>query len=520
VEIGADGDGSVVRSQFWMVPRGITGKIFIWGFGREVLPPMRKYLEKRRAGTAGSDTLQEIPAAELSPVDAPTPSAAQIGKVDALVNRAKSMFDTPILDSIGRLVLTAPDDVVERIRPHTLARAWETGKRQTVDACLAATSVGLLRLRWDVICPHCRGDKSSFAALQEVQSDGWCGSCNLNFEVDLDKVLEVVFEPHPDLRKLKRSNYCQAGPGTTPHVLYQKLLGPGEDWAPQVDVEPGRYRVRISGTPDVCWLRVDAEAEPMRELPRVVVSDDGIAGDDPVLPVGQPTPVTVMNQSQREVLAIIEDARWAGDALAGCEFVADQRFRDLFSDQMLTGGVALGVESATILFTDLVGSTAMYAELGDARAFRLVWNHFEILTDIVRDGAGATVKTIGDAVMAAFVHPDDALRAAHELHARLAEHLIEKGHDYPAKLKIGLHEGPCIVVTMNDRLDYFGQTVNTAARVESCSEGEDIVVSQALAAQTEACEVIRDLEWFPEHFERQLKGLEQPLAMLRFKRFD
>lgn len=523
VEIEPVGDGSVVRSQFWMVPRGITGRIFIWGFGREVLPPMKDYLQKRLAGTVETlddEGLVALPAAALSPIGQPKVTPAMIGKVDSLVTRARQQYDTPLIENLGRLVLTGPDDIVERIRPHTLARAWESDRRETVDACLAATAAGLLRMRWDVICPHCRGDKSNLATLQEVPSDGWCSSCNLNFEVDLDKVLEVVFEPHPDVRPVERGNYCQAGPGTTPHVLYQSLIQAGQEWAPRVDLEPGRYRVRISGSPDVCWLRVETQAEPIRELPQVIVRDDGITGADPVLPPDQPTPVTIKNESSRTVLAIIEDARWAGDALAGCELVADQRFRDLFSGQMLTRGVALGIESVTILFTDLVGSTAMYSELGDARAFRLVWNHFEVLTEIVRDGAGATVKTIGDAVMAAFVHPDDALRAASELHERLGDHLAEHGHDYPAELKIGLHEGPCIVVTMNDRLDYFGQTVNTAARVESCSEGGDIVVSQSLAAQTEACSVLRDLDWYPEHLERKLKGLEQPLSMLRFKRLD
>jgi len=520
VEIEADGDGSVVRSSMWMVPRGLVGRIFTWGFGREVLPAMRTYLERRLAGDDVDQTFDALPAVALSPLEEHKATPTQVGKVDALVRRAGDVFESEILEHLGHLVLRGPDDLVERIRPLALARAWGTPSRETVDACLAATSVGLLKLRWDLICPHCRGDKNNLGSLGEVPTEGWCASCNLRFEVDLDKVLEVVFEPAPDIRKITPGAYCQAGPGTTPHVRYQKLLAPGEEWVPKVDVEPGRYRVRVSGTDSVWWLRVQDDAEPIQTLPTIDVTDEGLRGDEPVLPPGQPTPVTLRNLSGRTVVAVIEDARWAADALAGCELVADQRFRDLFSDQMLSGGVALAVQSVTILFTDLVGSTAMYTDLGDAKAFRLVWNHFEILTDIVRNSRGATVKTIGDAVMAAFVHPDDALRAAHELHERLSSDLEEKGHDYPVALKIGLHEGPCIVVTLNDKLDYFGQTVNTAARVEGCSEGGDIVVSRHFASLSEGCEVLRDLDWFAEPFEKQLKGLEHPLAMLRFKRFD
>ncbi len=516
VEIEPDGDGSVVRSSFWMEGRGLLGKLFVWGFGREVLPLRREYLEDRlRAAT----TVETLPEFALSPVEPRRATSAEIGKVDALVRRAQGLFDTEIAERLGELVLTAPDDVVERIRPHALAHRWGTDRRETTDACLAATSVGLLKLRWDVICPHCRGDKSNLASLADVPAASYCPSCNLDFDVDLDRVLEVVFEPHPDIRRVEPGSYCQAGPGTTPHVLYQRLLEPNEEWTPRIDVPAGRYRIRVTGTDDVRWLRADDEAEATTEdLATLYVNPTGLAGEDVVLRPGAPADLFVRNRTTRRVLVAIEDARWADDALAGCELVADQRFRDLFSDQMLAGGIALSVQSVTILFTDLVGSTAMYSELGDARAFRLVWNHFDVLKEIVRDSRGATVKTIGDAVMAAFVHPDDAMRAAHELHVRLGERLEAMGHEYkPVRLKSGLHEGPCIVVTLNDRLDYFGQTVNTAARVEACSEGGDIVVTRHVSAMTDACAVLRDRGWFAEPFERQLKGLEHPLAMFRLR---
>jgi class 3 adenylate cyclase len=517
VEIEPDGSGSLIRASFWLVPRGFLGKIFSRGFAKEVVPAMRSYVEK---ATSPAGLLEAMPEVEVSPTRPHRASIADIGKVDALVQRAKQLYDSKIIDVLGQMVLTYPDEMVSRLRPLALARAWGTDRWETVDACLAATSVGLLMLRWDVICPHCRGDRANLASLHDVKKDGWCPSCNLAFDINLDKALEVVFLPHSDIRKVERETYCQAGPGTTPHVRYQRVLGAGEEWSPQVDVEPGRYRVRISGTDSVCWIRVDPDAEPLEEEPTIYVTDEGIADVEPVFPPGGPTRVTIRNRSRRSVVAIIEDARWGADALTGSELITDQRFRDLFSNQMLAGGVTLAVQTVTLLFTDIVGSTAMYHDLGDAKAFKLVWSHFEILTATIRDNHGATVKTIGDAVMAAFHRPGDALAAAHELHERLAAWLGEMDHEDGLQLRVGLHEGSCIVVTLNDQLDYFGQTVNTAARVGACGEGGDIVVTRHVAALSEGCEVLRNLDWHCEPFERQLKGMNVPLSMLRFKRLE
>ena len=75
------------------------------------------------------------------------------------------------------------------------------------------------------------------------------------------------------------------------------------------------------------------------------------------------------------------------------------------------------------------------------------------------------VKTIGDAVMATFPAPDRALAAALRMREAIGGVGSETRHE-DLLLKIGIHEGPCLAVMLNDRLDYFGQTVNIAARVQ------------------------------------------------------
>ena len=89
------------------------------------------------------------------------------------------------------------------------------------------------------------------------------------------------------------------------------------------------------------------------------------------------------------------------------------------------------------------------------------------------------VKTIGGAVMAAFVDPADGLRCAIAIQTELDA--FNREHEaMPVAIKVGVHAGPTIAVTMNDRFDYFGGTVNMAARLQNESEAGEIVLSQTM----------------------------------------
>src|SRR5262249_12322531 len=146
------------------------------------------------------------------------------------------------------------------------------------------------------------------------------------------------------------------------------------------------------------------------------------------------------------------------------------------------------ISRIAFLFTDIKGSSDLYNQVGDARAYGFVREHYAVLTRAVRDHDGAVVKTIGDAVMAAFTDPVAALDAALAIRAGIAAFhrqlaAEEGGSGVAIVVKLGLHCGPCIAVTLNDRLDYFGRTVNLAARLQNESRGGDIVLSEALAAE-------------------------------------
>jgi class 3 adenylate cyclase len=163
--------------------------------------------------------------------------------------------------------------------------------------------------------------------------------------------------------------------------------------------------------------------------------------------------------------------------LSGKKLISIQTFRDLFSSEVIQGAEGIGVRDITILFTDLKGSTALYERIGDLKAFSLVHQHFDRLGTVINECSGAFIKTIGDAVMASFLNPVDAVKAALEMNKEIARF----NRAFTSKdliLKIGIHKGPCIAVTLNARLDYFGQTVNTASRVQGLAGSEEVYVTE------------------------------------------
>ena len=80
-------------------------------------------------------------------------------------------------------------------------------------------------------------------------------------------------------------------------------------------------------------------------------------------------------------------------------------------------------------------------------------------------------------------------------------------------IKLGLHDGPCIAVTLNDRLDYFGSTVNLAARLQGQSVGGDIVLSETLAADATVRKILAPYALTDESAE--IRGFDRPA---RFRR--
>ncbi|HKF94219.1 MAG TPA: adenylate/guanylate cyclase domain-containing protein, partial [Gammaproteobacteria bacterium] len=119
----------------------------------------------------------------------------------------------------------------------------------------------------------------------------------------------------------------------------------------------------------------------------------------------------------------------------------------------------------------------------------------------------AVVKTIGDAVMATFATPDRALAAALRMREAMRNFNSGRTND-ELLLKIGIHEGPCLAVTLNDRQDYFGQSVNMASRVQGLATTRSIFVTKPIIEHAEAAKILAQARLNPVAQRAALRGIE------------
>ena len=198
--------------------------------------------------------------------------------------------------------------------------------------------------------------------------------------------------------------------------------------------------------------------------------------------------------------------------LTAKRILSNQTFRDLFKADNLDIDQRLKITSLTFLFTDLKGSTALYERVGDLAAFDLVRAHFHALLEIIASEKGAVVKTIGDAVMATFIRPEHALAAGLRMRAAMKELNAERGKE-DLIVKIGIHEGPCLAVMLNERQDYFGQTVNVAARVQSLSTNQEIHITGPVIGAPEVAGILERAAIKPIQKEAALRGIADKVVV-------
>jgi class 3 adenylate cyclase len=405
------------------------------------------------------------------------------------------------------LVERAPDPDVDRMRPHELAQAWGLPRRVVLTTCLDAVLAGLLDLCWDLLCPSCRTASERLSSLSELSGKGHCQLCDLRFESDLDRSVEATFRPSRAVRTVDGGPYCIGGPARVPHVAIQAILPPRGSLELQGPARAGKYRVFVRGG-------ASAELEVAPGAPETAALSVGANAVSParfsLAPRGA---IALSHEVDAERHLKIERSDWHSAAATAHELSMIPEFRRMFTSETLKPGVSLRVSRVALLFTDLTNSTAMYRELGDAKAFRIVQEHFDLLADAIARGGGSQVKTIGDAVMAAF--PDDraALEAALAMHRSFADFRARFEGARDVQLKIGVHAGACYAVTANGVLDYFGQSVNVAARLQSAAAPGELVTDAALADRAEQSGWLGDLA-VSERFEAKLKGLP-PLAAAR-----
>lgn len=497
--------GSHLSYQVWATPANILGVLgipFQIGliFRRTFSNAFLKYDRMVKTGQTTASTFGK-------PRLAPGGKARLIAYQNNLLNTGS---DPALISRLIETIEQADDLVASRLRPYELADYWQADRKTVLELFLRATRAGLLNFRWDILCPLCRTAKSTSESLSDLKAEVHCESCHIDFRANFERSVELTFRPNEAVRVAPALEFCIGGPQNTPHVVYQKLLDAGESVTAQLTLEPGRYRLRAADLSGGQFLYADPEGVSTLDLEP---DSGGWPDDEPHIAL---TPaLTLTNPLDHTHLFLLERMAWSDQSVLAAEVIVLQQFRDLFSREALRPGEQISVGSLAVVFTDLRNSTRMYRQIGDAPAFGRVMEHFDLLKQAVAEQNGSIVKTIGDAVMAVFRNPTEALRAT--MSAQLA---LKNTFGDALALKAGIHFGPAIAVTLNERLDYFGTTVNFASRLEKLSEGKDIILSETVYGDPEVQEFLKtngDL-YLSEPVAAMLKGFDEEIQLWRVKR--
>jgi class 3 adenylate cyclase len=359
-------------------------------------------------------------------------------------------------------------------------------------------------MSWDLLCPRCRGAKSNVRLLHDLPEGAHCLSCNIDYQRDFTRNVELTFHPEPWLRPLPKGELCLLGIGSTPHVRFQAEVTAHATKAFAVTLPSGPYRFRTIEA----GAEVDAQIGDDGAIPEIVAWNGDLLLRSP----SHKGEFVIHNDTDQPLFFVIEDRAWAKDALTGERVISMPAFRRLCPEHLLRPGDEVEISRVAIIFTDLQGSTKLYDKLGDAAAYRLVRDHFAYLSERVARHHGFIVKTVGDAVMAAFHDPADAVRAVLAMQDEVDS--FNRGReDAGIVLKLGLHAGACIAVTAGELLDYFGSTVNTASRLEHQCGGGEAIISHAVLSDPEAREALAGRHFVEDS--ASLRGLAEPVQFVR-----
>ena len=458
-----------------------------------------------------------------------------------LFSALRQSADPDAAAAIERAVAEAPERELCRINVLAFAAKHGLNEERLIAAFLHAARLGIFELSWNVLCPGCGGVLETGSTLRAVDHETYnCALCNSAYEPTLDEMVEVTFTVAPRVRRIAAHNPDDLPP---PEYFRQIFWGSGIDLPDELDkvfeeitlesIElPGGERAVLSLQMPAEFLIVfdpvthgtqflDVKGEPTRERQALsMMFSDVHRPNDTVAMRPGPLRISLENRLQRRVLPGVWIAGHTLHDLLGKRrpfltakrLLTNQTFRDIYRTETLDITQRLKITSLTFLFTDLRGSTELYERVGDLVAYDLVQAHFRILHEIVASEAGAVVKTIGDAVMATFPTPDRAVAAA--LRMRDAMHGLASAHNVDdLLLKIGIHEGPCLAVVLNDRQDYFGQTVNIAARVQGLAGSRAILATGPVIENKETAALLGTSGLKPEAQQAALRGIADQMTV-------
>jgi class 3 adenylate cyclase len=462
--------------------------------------------------------------------------------IQAQFSVLKQTADPAVAEAILQLIRDGEDHELNRVNVLDFAKRTGLDEERVISGFLHASQLGLFDMNWNVLCPGCGGVLDAHSSLKSLRHDDYhCGLCACGYEASVDEQVEVAFTVSPRVRRIAAHD-----PNTLPVWDYFKQMF----WSSGVDFNKEQF-VALSeevvldtlelpaGEKAVLSLQlppqfiivfepvthaaqfIDVQGEPTRERQQLSLMYNKIEAPTGTMTLRPgPLRLSLDNQAGVRVLPTVFIAADSLHHLIGKRkpfltakrMLSNQTFRDVYKADNLNIDQRLKITSLSFLFTDLKGSTALYERVGDLAAFDLVRAHFHALLEIIASEKGAVVKTIGDAVMATFIRPEHALAAGLRMRAAMEALNVQRGTK-DLVVKIGIHEGPCLAVMLNERQDYFGQTVNIAARVQGLSTSQAIHITGPVIDAPAVAEILDKVAIKPIQKQAALRGIADKIVV-------
>lgn len=464
-----------------------------------------------------------------------------------VVETAKS-WSPRVVSRLETLLRSGTDEALYRINPIEFAKEKSIAEAEGIDLFLHACMAGLFDMDWLLVCPMCSDVVESFRSLRKLHTHFHCHLCQSDYDAALDDYITVTFTVSPAVRSIRF--HQPDALSAWDYVFHYKLtsggiMPDGVPWSEAAKqlvrvltrIEPGStVNLEVDAT-EGALLGQDFESDAQFFFP----VENGAGLTPPHVPVmldrgkcvaaaADITPGKVVFEVHNAgklpvVFGILQlpsatfqrERLQFGPSLSGKRLLTTQTFRDFFRSEVISATEGIAVLDVTLVFTDLKGSTALYERIGDLNAYIQVQRHFQHLLDATVRHNGAVTKTIGDAVMAAFLTSADAVRAALDMREAV-DQLNRDRLQRDFILKIGVHRGAAIAVTLNERLDYFGQTVNIAARVQNLADGDEICITEDVYRAWGVAEIIAPYPLAKN--EAELKGVSKAMSIYHIARME
>jgi class 3 adenylate cyclase len=441
---------------------------------------------------------------------------------------AAKSWSPRVVSRLEMLLRSGTDEALYRINPIQFATEKSIAEAEGIDLFLHSCVAGLFEMDWMLVCPMCSDVVESFRSLRKLHTHFHCHLCQSDYDAALDDYITVTFTVSPAVRSIR---FHKPDALSAWDYLFHYKLTPGgvmPDGVPWNEAAKGLVRALTRIEPgSAANLEVDAaegglmgqdfESDAQFFFP--VTGEPGVTPPHvPVMLDYGKCATTTANIAPGKVVFEVRNAGKLpaifgilqlpiatfqrpklhfAPSLSGKRLLMTQTFRDFFRSEVISATEGIAVLDITLVFTDLKGSTALYERIGDLNAYIQVQRHFQHLLD------------------AAFSTSADAMQSALEMR----EAVDQLNRDRPQRdfiLKIGVHRGAAIAVTLNERLDYFGQTVNIAARVQNLADGDEICITDEVYGAPAVAEIIAP---YPvAKSEAELKGVSKAMSVYHLAR--